>query len=575
MRTRKSFKQYLQATAIIFQLFFLPASWASSPSSSIPGIIFQSPANGDTYVPQRTTLIVRVAKNSSQRVDQGDFDFQVRGQLSGDHTGQVVIADDNETIIFKPESPFITGERVDIQFSSKSLENFARVSYSFQITPMSEAEQISRIQASRESERAEIQKQQINAALSGPDDSIKLPRYIVNVAIPDKIGEGDIFTARNGNEAYLEILDNEASPLYQFQLFNPPCQDFRPWGNKYYSYIYSEQAYLLDANHNPIRNYSCGNGYHTDDHEFQLLPNGHALLMAVDIRDTDMRIITGDPTATPHGTVIGSIFQEVDSNNNVVFQWRSWDHFEISDAVKLDIHDPNLRTIDYCHMNSLEQDADGNIIVSSRRMEEVTKINRTNGKIIWRWGGKNNMFVFAGNALPFSAQHDARRLANGHITLMDNGNYHSTTWGDGSEHDTAWSRAIEYDLDESSLLATPVWEYNNIDYTSAAGNVQRLPNGNTFIMCGPIGGQKAVEVTPDGEKVFQLSYPIGGFSYRAFRYPIPPTGSTSVSAASTETNALMLNGIYPNPAINSATLSFGSQVEGTARIEVLDILGHS
>ena len=50
--------------------------------------------------------------------------------------------------------------------------------------------------------------------------------------------------------------------------------------------------------------------------------------------------------------------------------------------------------IDYCHTNAIEQDNDGNILISSRNMDEITKINRITGQIIWRLGGKNNQFEF-------------------------------------------------------------------------------------------------------------------------------------------------------------------------------------
>ncbi|MBK6877832.1 MAG: hypothetical protein IPG99_15635 [Ignavibacteria bacterium] len=38
--------------------------------------------------------------------------------------------------------------------------------------------------------------------------------------------------------------------------------------------------------------------------------------------------------------------------------------------------------MDYCHGNALEIDYDGNIILSSRNMSEITKISRSSGNII-------------------------------------------------------------------------------------------------------------------------------------------------------------------------------------------------
>ena len=539
-------------------------------------IIYQSPNDGDTYVPERTTLIVRPYPSFVRGRSEKDFSFDVHGESSGTHSGKVLISDDNETLVFKPYQPFALNERVNVTLSISGMENTVPVSYNFRITSISEQEQIQRLRLFRESEETENTKYVSRRIHTNPNDTIIKSKFIVDTLVPAKIAPGDIFTTINGsNGAFLETLDNQALPIYRHQLFNPPCEDFRPWQNKFYSYIYSGQVFLLDSNHNPIDTFMCGNGYQTYDHEFQLLPNGHVLLMANESRDTDMRVITGDSTATTHGTVIGGIIQELDTKKVVVFQWRTWDHFQDTDVVHENFHNPNLRTLDYCHLNSLEQDTDGNIIASFRNMDEVTKINRTTGKIIWRWGGKNSFFTFGGSdKIPFSYQHDVRRIGNGHITMMDNGNYHTTMWGDGSIHDTAWSRAIEYDLDESSLRATPVWEYSNIDFTYAAGNVQRLPNGNTFICSGDFGLEKAIEVTSEGEKVFQLSFPIGEFTLRMYRFPPPPSSSTVVRLPGTA-RSFELQSIYPNPAQNRATVAFSLQTKGDVQIDLLDVLGHT
>ena len=79
--------------------------------------------------------------------------------------------------------------------------------------------------------------------------------------------------------------------------------------------------------------------------------------------------------------VVGLIIEEQDENKNVVFQWRSWDHFKITDATyDIDLTDS---VVDYVHGNAIEVDDDGNLLISSRHMDEVTKIDRQTGEIIW------------------------------------------------------------------------------------------------------------------------------------------------------------------------------------------------
>ena len=56
---------------------------------------------------------------------------------------------------------------------------------------------------------------------------------------------------------------------------------------------------------------------------------------------------------------MGLIIQEIDENKNVVFQWRSWDHMEITDAEHINFTGTN---IDYVHGNAIDYDHDGNIL---------------------------------------------------------------------------------------------------------------------------------------------------------------------------------------------------------------------
>ena len=132
-----------------------------------------------------------------------------------------------------------------------------------------------------------------------------------------------------------------------------------------------------------------------------------------------VRMDTVVPGGDTDATVIGLIVQELDENKNVVFQWRSWDHFEITDATyNIDLTES---IIDYVHGNAIEMNDDGILLISSRHMDEVTKIDRQTGDIIWRCGGEhceNNEFTFLNDAIGFSHQHDLRRLPNGNLLFL-------------------------------------------------------------------------------------------------------------------------------------------------------------
>jgi hypothetical protein len=317
----------------------------------------------------------------------------------------------------------------------------------------------------------------------------------------------------------------------------------------------------MDYYYNIVDDFYCGNGYDTDFHELRLLPNRHALLMSYDSQHVDMSQIV--PGGDPDAIVSGLIVQEIDESKNVVFQWRSWDHFQITDAWHEDLL---AHGIDAVHGNAIELDNDGNILISSRHLDEITKINRSTGEVMWRLGGKNNQFTFTGDTLKFNYQHAIRRLKNGNIMLYDNGNYHSP----------AFSRAVEYSLDEQNMIAHTVWQYRNPlnTFAGAMGNAQRLDNGNTLIGWG-FAWPTLTEVSPDGIKQLEISLPPGVVSYRAFKYIYKENEVKALFPP----ESIFLGQNYPNPFNPKTTISFGvPRINGSTdffdvKLKVYDVLG--
>jgi hypothetical protein len=270
---------------------------------------------------------------------------------------------------------------------------------------------------------------------------------------------------------------------------------------------------MMDEQFTLIDSFQMGNGYVADFHEFQVLPNGHALLLAYDLQQVDMsRIVEG---GHPGALVAGSVIQELDLDKNVIFQWRSWDHYDLSDSYA----DLTQALFDGIHINSIELDRDKNLLISTLALAEITKINRQTGDIVWRMGGKNNQFTFINESeehapLYFMFQHDVRRLANGNITLFDG----------GERERRAYSRVVEYQIDENNLTANKVWDYRHTPdiLSSTMGSAQRLPNGNTLIgwgMASMTGNPAITEVDAQGNVVLELTFKtllLG--SYRALRF---------------------------------------------------------
>lgn len=601
---------------VLLIVIFFPVARSQSQISrqdigSVKSVIeYQSPMNGDIHVTQRTTLIIRPTKEIMSSRSDKDFVFSVIGELSGVHTGKVVISDDNQTVIFKPDHPFAVNEKVSVRLEISGIENISPVSYNFRITSMSEEERIQALVTLSEREQAENEAamqesaETIEAATlpMGADTITGLPITAVKDTVTTH-EEGNIFFSPTGRTplfySFLAIIsDTGSSALFERDI-PLGCGNFRmqPDGtvtffrqlfNAPIGGVFFGRIDRLDQHMKVLDTFQCGNGFIADLHDFQLLSNGHAILIAYDperVNTRDTLLAQKDPKdsilalkALTSEIVIGAIIQELDNQKNVVFQWRSWDHFHITDATR-DIHlVPSSKgdtLIDYMHINTAISDSkDGNIIASFRHCDEVSKIDRNTGAFIWRWGGKHNMFTFSGpnptDTLQFSHQHDPERILNGHITLWDNGNLHTKIVAD-TIATVPSSRAVEYILDEVSFKATVVWEYDSLPFSAAAGNVQRLPGGNTLIGLGTSVHPNAVEVTPDGNKIFQLSFQTGAFSYRVYRFPFIPLLVRQIGSA----NSFGLSSIYPNPAQNQTTVSFTVKDPGMMQVDLLDVLGHT
>lgn len=316
----------------------------------------------------------------------------------------------------------------------------------------------------------------------------------------------------NTYDAYVMILDTYGTPLY-FKRSASLDVNLLPDGHLSYCFFNMfnpivNYYLILDNQYRAIDTIRMGNGYYIDGHDMLLLDNGHYLTMAYDPQVVDMSEIV--PGGLPDAVVTGAVLQEVDNEQTVYWEWRSWDHFEITDATEdIDLTAPN---IDYVHANAFEFDQDGNLLLSSRHMDEITKINYETGDIIWRMGlgAKNNQFTF-GDTIGWSHQHDIRVLPNGHMTLFDNGNLHSPR---------PFSQAIEYEVDQENMTANRVWYYqqDTIVFAKATGSNRRITDDRALIGWG-LGSWPlmASEVSLDGEKYFDLLGPDSILVYRVVK----------------------------------------------------------
>lgn len=308
------------------------------------------------------------------------------------------------------------------------------------------------------------------------------------------------------------LIDNNGYHLYEND--NARMQSFLKYlgknrwiqviGQTYY--VYNENLEVVDSIQNPYLN---DMGRMIDWHDVIKLSNGHYLLLLFETKQMDLsKVVEG---GSENAVVIGNMLVETDRTGKIYWEWSAFDHFEITDLV--DYYDLTMNLIDFTHINWIQETPDGNILLSVRNFDEVVKISKATGEVLWRIGGsasKKNQYTFINDTrngfFGFSHQHTAQLLPNGNLILLDNGYLNPLQQ----------TRGVEYQLDHNNKTATKVWEYYHPNgvFAPTMGSLEVLPNGNRLVN---FGRKYITEVRPDGTVAWELEYNDGNGLYYATR----------------------------------------------------------
>lgn len=335
------------------------------------------------------------------------------------------------------------------------------------------------------------------------------------------------FNDGDHSSGVLMLLDKNGVILKK-TVIGAECLNFTKWnyeGKTRYSYnqyiykngtlqvIYS-QAVVLDENFNEIRRFNLlpfngrtpadPNGL--DSHDFILLGDDHYI--ALGAIEEKVNNIPATLNPIPDCRVIATVIQEV-NNGQVQWEWKSTGYPEFySNSVEGNAFSNNDNADDYMHCNSMYIDSvDQNLVCSFRNQDQVVKIKRNTGEIIWRLGGKSSDFAMTAGQ-HFLRQHDASVIRDENkttIMLVDN----------GLRGTRESSRILEIELDEANKT---VVKYNEFDipavFIEFMGSVQK--RGDTYFIGG--GSSKTVlEYNyQTAEKLFEAD--LSHYSYRAFKY---------------------------------------------------------
>ena len=154
----------------------------------------------------------------------------------------------------------------------------------------------------------------------------------------------------------------------------------------------------------------------------------------------------------------------------VRWEWHSLDHVGASES---EVEAPTDATPwDYFHLNSIDPEPDGNLLISARSTWAGYQLEGGTGKILWRLGGNKSSFKM-GPGTKTAWQHDGRVLPDGDVTFFDDGS------NPPIHHQ---SRAVRIALDfktHEARLASVLHTPNPPLLAASQGNMQTLADGNT------------------------------------------------------------------------------------------------
>ncbi|MFI0774902.1 arylsulfotransferase family protein [Streptomyces sp. NPDC021212] len=275
--------------------------------------------------------------------------------------------------------------------------------------------------------------------------------------------------------------------------------------------------YIYDSHYRLLRTVFAHHGFYPDEHEFLLTRRGTALFLASKPVPLDLTPYGGPK----HGKILDSQTQEVDlTTGRLLFSWDALRHIDPADShVSASDTSASGGVWDAYHLNSIDEDPDGRLLVSSRNMWAVYDIAKSTGKIRWQLGGRKSDFTFGRNA-HFFWQHDARFRPGNRISMFDDG---CCNQPGGAPEQKSHGLILDLDFRHPRAKVARAYYHQPPLFAASQGNTQALPNGNEFVGWGQTSYYSEFAGAGNSERhasrglLYDVRMPGSNISYRAFR----------------------------------------------------------
>lgn len=335
------------------------------------------------------------------------------------------------------------------------------------------------------------------------------------VALTPEQADGKIFTDFRQHK-----LENGAI-RYSYQIMDPDVttmglSDYYPGTRVLLDEKYKElkrsgaRISLIDPNEKARDEEVMGDP--VDGHSFVLLDDKNWITESYSLESVDNIPAELKPVAMG-SKVVAAVIQEV-KDGKAVFTWKSTDYPELYNlSVKgNDFAASNTTPQDYLHINGLVLDpSDNNLIVSFQNANTIIKIDRNDGKILWKLSGKGDEFGLTDGQKTTSIA-DISLTDDGTLVVFDN------------SAATGKARVLRYKLDEAGKKVTDFKEFAMDGYTAAQnGSAQKVDADKDAYVIGwgvNAAGQPAItEINfTDNKKLLEIIFPGGDHTFKVKKF---------------------------------------------------------
>jgi hypothetical protein len=478
---------------------------AALPGSSVD----VSPAPGSVTANPRTQISFLGVPAARIHV------ISVTGARSGDHAGRLEPYSQGDGASFVPDKPFQAGEQVEVRATIGAAAGSASSShqYSFRVDTPYSTTGVGEF-PNPTAPPADYQSFDTLPGVQAP---------VLTVTVPDRDpGAGDVFTTNGpGPGRYGALIYTPQGRLVWFDQMAGGItaddlsvqsyrgqRDLTVWEGRVLSLGFGQgEDVVMNSSYQTVATVRGGNGLAADLHDFQIAAHSVAYITAYNPIHCDLSSAGG----ARDDVILDATVQEIDMRTGLVrWEWHSLDHVGVMES---ETSPPTGSAWDWFHLNSIDPEPDGNILISARNTWTAYQIQSGTGRILWRLGGLDSSFAM-GPGTRTAWQHDARLLPDGEITMFDDGSDPTEPFED--DHSRAIRIALDLATHRARLVSALIHPSPPL-LAASQGNMQTLADADTVVGYG--GVPEISEYTPSGGLLFDAHLPYDLIFYRSFRHP--------------------------------------------------------